>query len=113
MGSFTGAHWRAEQANGGGITVAHARIRVSAPQYAEAIVPPLRDLAIRTLVEPGRFLIGNAGVLLTAFVTLSKRAVKNSPLVDAGMNDLIRPALYQSYHEMWRCRQPRLKGEED
>ena len=68
--------------------------------YAEAIVPPLRDLGIRTLVEPGRFLIGNAGVLLTRVRYIKQTGSKKFAIVDAGMNDLIRPALYQSYHEI-------------
>ena len=72
----------------------------SVGDYAEAIVPPLRDLGIRTLVEPGRFLIGNAGVLLTRVRYLKQTGGKKFAIVDAGMNDLIRPALYQSYHEI-------------
>jgi diaminopimelate decarboxylase len=68
--------------------------------YADAIVPPLRDLGIQTLVEPGRFLIGNAGVLLTQVRYLKQTGSKKFAIVDAGMNDLIRPALYQSYHEI-------------
>ena len=72
----------------------------SVRDYAEAILPPLRDLNIRTLVEPGRFLIGNAGVLLTRVRYLKQTGNKKFAIVDAGMNDLIRPALYQSYHEI-------------
>jgi diaminopimelate decarboxylase len=72
----------------------------SVRDYAEAIVPPLRDLGIRILVEPGRFLIGNAGVLLTRVRYLKQTSSKKFAIVDAGMNDLIRPALYQSYHEI-------------
>lgn len=72
----------------------------SVRDYAEAILPPLRDLGIRTLVEPGRFLIGNAGVLLTRVRYLKQTGSKQFAIVDAGMNDLIRPALYQSYHEI-------------
>jgi diaminopimelate decarboxylase len=68
--------------------------------YAEAIVPPLRELGIRILVEPGRFLVGNAGVLLTRVRYIKQTAEKKFAIVDAGMNDLIRPALYQSYHEI-------------
>jgi diaminopimelate decarboxylase len=60
----------------------------------------LRDLPIRILVEPGRFLIGNAGVLLTRVRYLKQTGGKKFAIVDAGMNDLIRPALYQSYHEI-------------
>ena len=76
----------------------------SVGDYAEAIVPPLRDLGIRTLVEPGRFLIGNAGVLLTRVRYIKQTGGKKFAIVDAGMNDLIRPALYQSYHEIVPCR---------
>ena len=72
----------------------------SVRDYAEAIVPPLRDLGIRILVEPGRFLIGNAGVLLTRVRYIKQTGSKKFAIVDAGMNDLIRPALYQSYHEI-------------
>jgi diaminopimelate decarboxylase len=68
--------------------------------YADAIVPPLRDLGVRILVEPGRFLLGNAGVLLTRVRYIKKTQDKKFAIVDAGMNDLIRPALYQSYHEI-------------
>jgi diaminopimelate decarboxylase len=68
--------------------------------YADAIVPPLRELSIRILVEPGRFLIGNAGVLLTRVRYIKQTGVKKFAIVDAGMNDLIRPALYHSYHEI-------------
>jgi len=72
----------------------------SVRDYADAIVPPLRYLGIQTLVEPGRFLIGNAGVLLTQVRYLKQTGSKKFAIVDAGMNDLIRPALYQSYHEI-------------
>jgi diaminopimelate decarboxylase len=76
----------------------------SVRDYAEAIVPPLRDLGIRILIEPGRFLIGNAGVLLTRVRYIKQTGSKKFAIVDAGMNDLIRPALYQSYHEIVPCR---------
>jgi diaminopimelate decarboxylase len=74
--------------------------------YADAIVPPLRDLDIRILIEPGRFLVGNAGVLLTRVCYLKQTGHKKFAIVDAGMNDLIRPALYQSYHEIVPVIQP-------
>ncbi len=72
----------------------------SVADYASAIVPPLRELGVRVLVEPGRFLVGNAGVLLTRVRYIKKAARKTFVIVDAAMNDLIRPALYQSYHEI-------------
>jgi len=68
--------------------------------YADAIVPSSRQLGIRIVVEPGRFLVGNAGVLLTRVGYIKKSGAKKFAIVDAGMNDLIRPALYHSYHEI-------------
>ena len=72
----------------------------SVRDYANAVVSPLRDLGVRILIEPGRFLVGNAGVLLTRVRYIKMSGAKTFAIVDAGMNDLIRPALYQSYHEI-------------
>lgn len=69
-------------------------------EYAGAILPPLKALGLRVLLEPGRLLVGNAGVLLTQVSYIKKAEQKKFVIVDAGMNDLIRPALYQSYHEI-------------
>jgi diaminopimelate decarboxylase len=74
--------------------------------YRDAIVPLLGKLGLRILLEPGRFLVGNAGVLLTRVRYLKQTANKKFVIVDAGMNDLIRPALYQSYHEIVPVREP-------
>jgi diaminopimelate decarboxylase len=78
----------------------------SVADYADAIVPPLRELRIRILVEPGRFLVGNAGVLLTRVRYTKQAGAKKFAIVDAGMNDLIRPALYYSYHEIVPVEEP-------
>ena len=78
----------------------------SVRDYAGAIVPPLRELDVRILVEPGRFLVGNGGVLLTRVRYIKKTGAKKFAIVDAGMNDLIRPALYQSYHEIVPVAEP-------
>ena len=72
----------------------------SVEAYANAIRPPLQSLGLRILIEPGRFLVGNAGVLLTRVRYIKFAEQKKFVIVDAGMNDLIRPALYQSYHEI-------------
>jgi diaminopimelate decarboxylase len=85
----------------------------SVRDYAEAIVPPLRALGLRVLIEPGRFLVGNAGVLLTRVRYIKQAAEKKFAIVDAGMNDLIRPALYQSYHEIVPVKEPHAVGEAD
>ncbi|HEY7001842.1 MAG TPA: diaminopimelate decarboxylase, partial [Candidatus Udaeobacter sp.] len=78
----------------------------SVRDYAAAIVPPLRELDLRILVEPGRFLVGNGGVLLTRVRYIKKTGAKKFAIVDAGMNDLIRPALYKSYHEIVPVAEP-------
>ena len=82
--------------------ISRSRLR----DYAAAIVPALRGLGVRILLEPGRFLVGNAGVLLTRVRYLKQAGRKKFAIVDAGMNDLIRPALYQSYHEIVPVREP-------
>jgi diaminopimelate decarboxylase len=82
------------------------RQALSIEDYTSAIVPPLRSLGLRILFEPGRFLVGNAGVLLTRVRHLKQAERKKFVIVDAGMNDLIRPALYQSYHEIVPTREP-------
>jgi diaminopimelate decarboxylase len=68
--------------------------------YGEKIVPLLKPLGLRILVEPGRFMVGNAGVLLTEVLYVKKTGKKTFVIVDAAMNDLIRPAFYESYHEI-------------
>ena len=93
LASGRGDWWRDE-------TNSEAEHALTIEEYAAAIVPPLRDLGLRILLEPGRFLVGNAGVLLTRVRYLKQAGQKKFVIVDAGMNDLIRPALYQSYHEI-------------
>ena len=75
-------------------------------QYGSEIVPRLKDLGLKILVEPGRFIVGNAGVLLTRCLYEKKGAAKTFKIVDAGMNDLIRPALYEGHHEIVPLKQP-------
>jgi diaminopimelate decarboxylase len=78
----------------------------SVSDYVDAIIPLLRELGVRILVEPGRFLVGNAGVLLTRVRYIKQSDAKKFAIVDAGMNDLIRPALYHSYHEIVPVKEP-------
>ena len=68
--------------------------------YAATLVPLLQPLGLRILLEPGRFLVGNAGALVTRVEYVKKTGKKNFVIVDAAMNDLIRPAFYDSYHEI-------------
>ncbi|MCU0748489.1 MAG: diaminopimelate decarboxylase [Akkermansiaceae bacterium] len=75
-------------------------------RYGKEIVPRLKDLGLKILVEPGRFIVGNAGVLLTRCLYEKKGSAKTFKIVDAGMNDLIRPALYEGHHEIVPLKQP-------
>jgi diaminopimelate decarboxylase len=79
---------------------------LSIQEYVEAILPALRELKSRILLEPGRLLVGNAGVLLTRVRYIKHSGEKKFAIVDAGMNDLIRPALYHSYHEIVPVEEP-------
>jgi diaminopimelate decarboxylase len=74
--------------------------------YVDAILPSLTRLGLRILLEPGRLLVGNAGILLTRVRYIKQTAQKRFAIIDAGMNDLIRPALYGSYHEIVKVVQP-------
>lgn len=69
--------------------------------FAAAIIPLLQPLGLRIIVEPGRRLVGNAAVMLTTCLYEKRGEAKLFKIVDAGMNDIIRPALYEGYHEIW------------
>ena len=68
--------------------------------YANTLVPLLEPLHLKILIEPGRFIAGNAGILVTRVEYVKRTGTKNFVIVDAAMNDLIRPAFYDSYHEI-------------
>ena len=68
--------------------------------YGAALTPLLAPLGLKILLEHGRFMVGNAGVLLARVEHLKRGAGKNFLIVDAAMNDLVRPAMYDSYHEI-------------
>ena len=69
-------------------------------EYAATLLPMLKKLDLRILLEPGRFMVGNAGVLITKVLYEKHGSVKTFKIVDAGMNDLIRPTLYEGHHEI-------------
>lgn len=73
---------------------------ITPDRYAAALVPLLKPLGLRILMEPGRFIAGNAGALLTRVEYVKKTGRKNFVVVDAAMNDLLRPAFYEAYHEI-------------
>jgi diaminopimelate decarboxylase len=68
--------------------------------YGAALLPLLQPLGLKLLLEPGRFLVGNAGVLLSRVEYLKRGHGKNFLILDAGMNDLVRPTVYDAYHEI-------------
>jgi diaminopimelate decarboxylase len=68
--------------------------------YGETLTPLLAPLGLKILLEHGRFMVGNAGVLLARVEHLKRGAGKNFLIVDAAMNDLVRPAMYESHHEI-------------
>jgi diaminopimelate decarboxylase len=68
--------------------------------YGAALKPLLAPLGLKILLEPGRFLVGNAGVLLSRVEYVKRGQGKNFLIVDAAMNDLVRPAMYDAYHEL-------------
>lgn len=68
--------------------------------FASKVLPILERIQLKIILEPGRFIVGNAGILLTKVLYLKKTAKKRFIVVDAAMNDLIRPALYGAYHRI-------------
>lgn len=83
---------------GGGLGITYNDEKPPEPrQYAAALAEGLRGLEVTLILEPGRVIVGNAGILLTKVLYRKSTGEKNFVVVDAGMNDLIRPALYGSY----------------
>jgi diaminopimelate decarboxylase len=89
---------------GGGLGIqyrgAQPDFAAHAKRYAQAVLGPIRDLDVHLLLEPGRILTASAGILLTSVLYTKQNRRKRFAIVDAAMNDLIRPALYGAYHEI-------------
>ena len=84
---------------GGGLGITYAdETPPSLQEYAGAIISQLKDTGLQLILEPGRVLVGNAGILVTEVLYRKSGEVKNFVIVDAGMNDLLRPTLYQAFH---------------
>jgi diaminopimelate decarboxylase len=77
-----------------------ARGTLTPVAYAARLLPLLQPLGLKILIEPGRFIVGNAGILVTRVEYVKRTGSKNFVIVDAAMNDLIRPAFYDAYHEI-------------
>jgi diaminopimelate decarboxylase len=86
---------------GGGIGIRYRDERPLSPAaLAATIVPLVRQSGLTLVMEPGRYLVGSAGVLLTTVLSRKHSGGKDLVIVDAGMNDLVRPSHYMAYHEM-------------
>ena len=87
---------------GGGFGI-HYRTQEAPPvsAYAEVILPAVKETGCQLVLEPGRFIVGNAGVLVSRVVFTKSTGGKHYVIQDAAMNDLIRPTLYDSFHRIW------------
>ncbi len=72
-----------------------------ASAFAEVIVPAVQSVNCRLALEPGRFIVGNAGVLLSQVIYTKREGGKQFVIQDAAMNDLVRPAMYDAFHRIW------------
>src|SRR3989441_1705923 len=91
---------------GGGLGISYNQEEPPSPEvYARAVAKATKDLGLTIVLEPGRVIVGNAGILLTRVLLKKNQGAKKFLVVDAGMNDLIRPALYGSHHQLWPVRQ--------
>ena len=99
---------------GGGLGI---RYRDETPpthqEYATLLLPALREAGVTVLIEPGRSIVGNAGALLTRVLYRKDTGAKKFVVVDSAMNDLIRPSLYGSYHEIVPVDETRRAGERE
>ncbi|WP_455378405.1 diaminopimelate decarboxylase [Petrachloros mirabilis] len=86
---------------GGGLDITYADEKPPLPQdLADAVSPHIKDLDLALIMEPGRVIVGNAGILVTKALYEKVGEAKRFVIVDAAMNDLIRPSLYSAYHEI-------------
>lgn len=84
---------------GGGLGISYTGAEgISAREFADAIVPAVLESGLRLVMEPGRFLVGQAGVLIARVLYLKRGGGKSFVIIDAGMNDLLRPSHYSGYH---------------
>ena len=100
---------------GGGLGITYDQEEPPHPrEYARSVIKALGQAPFTLILEPGRVIVGNAGILMTKVLYVKKGAEKNFIVVDAGMNDLIRPSLYGSYHHIQpvvRRRGPKIQAD--
>jgi diaminopimelate decarboxylase len=86
---------------GGGLGIIYDReVPQTAQRFARKVLPLLKRTKLKIIMEPGRFIVGNAGILVTKVLYIKSTPKKKFVIVDAGMNDLIRPSLYGAYHQI-------------
>jgi diaminopimelate decarboxylase len=85
---------------GGGLGIPYQEQPPPPSEYAEALLKPIAGLGLKIITEPGRVIVGNAGVLVTRVLYNKETDVKRFVVIDGAMNDLIRPVLYEAYHEI-------------
>jgi diaminopimelate decarboxylase len=91
---------------GGGLGIIYDKEKPqTAQEFAQKILPMLKKSGLKIIMEPGRFIVGNAGILVTKVIYIKNTPKKKFIIIDAGMNDLIRPSLYQAYHNIIALRQ--------
>jgi diaminopimelate decarboxylase len=87
---------------GGGLGISYTTEDPPSPAaYGAAVAAATKDLGLTIVLEPGRVIVGNAGILLARVILKKNQGAKRFLVTDAGMNDLIRPALYGSHHQLW------------
>jgi diaminopimelate decarboxylase len=93
---------------GGGLGIPYAHTNEPPPlpdAYAAVVKKATRDLGCKLIFEPGRMIVGNAGVLVTRVIYVKRGEAKTFVIVDAGMNDLVRPTLYDAHHDILPVRE--------
>jgi diaminopimelate decarboxylase len=96
---------------GGGLGIPYREDNEPPPDpdaYAAVVKNATRDLDCQLIFEPGRLIVGNAGILLTRVLYLKRGEAKTFVIVDAGMNDLVRPTLYDAHHDIRPVREPQV-----
>ena len=95
---------------GGGLGIQYRDEAPPQPkELARRLVPLLKEIDITIVIEPGRSIVGNAGILLTRVLYLKRGEDREFVIVDAGMNDLMRPAMYNAYHHILPVKKTRRK----
>ncbi len=97
---------------GGGLGIVYDKeTPQTADNFARKVLPLLQKTGLKIIMEPGRFVVGNAGILATKVLYVKTGPKKKFVIVDAGMNDLIRPSLYEAYHNIYPLRKTSARNE--